>query len=58
MMRSYLYDKTVWHDMGSLWSMFKDIASADSRGAVAPSKLLRRYCQENLKWSTTIQMEM
>ena len=32
MMRSYLYDKTVWHDMGSLWSMFKDIASADSRG--------------------------
>ena len=33
MMRSYLYDKTVWHDMGSLWSMFKDIASIERRGS-------------------------
>lgn len=49
MMRSYLYDKTVWHDMGSLWSMFKDIASADSRGCSCTFEVVEAVLSGKLK---------
>lgn len=54
MMRSYLYDKTVWYDMDSLWSMFKDIASADSRGCSCTLEVVEAVLAGKLKWSTTI----
>lgn len=49
MMRSYLYDKTVWHDMGSLWYMFKDIASADSRGCSCTLEVVEAVLSGKLK---------
>ena len=49
MMRSYLYDKTVWHDMGSLWSMFKDIASIDSRGCNCTLEVVEAVLAGKLK---------
>lgn len=49
MMRSYLYDKTVWHDMGSLWSMFKDIASIESRGCSCTLEVVEAVLSGKLK---------
>lgn len=49
MMRSYLYDKTVWYDMDSLWSMFKDIASADSRGCSCTLEVVEAVLAGKLK---------
>lgn len=49
MMRSYLYDKTVWHDMGSLWSMFKDIASIESRGCSCTLEIVEAVLSGKLK---------
>lgn len=49
MMRSYLYDKTVWHDMGSLWSMFKDIASIESRGCSCTLEVVEAVLAGKLK---------
>ena len=49
MMRSYLYDKTVWHDMGSLWSMFKDIASIGSRGCSCTLEVVEAVLSGKLK---------
>ena len=43
MMRSYLYDKTVWHDMDSLWSMFKDIASAVVEAVLSGKLKIEHY---------------
>ena len=48
-MRSYLYDKTVWHDMGSLWSMFKDIASIESRGCSCTLEVVEAVLAGKLK---------
>lgn len=48
-MRSYLYDKTVWHDMGSLWSMFKDIASIESRGCSCTLEVVEAVLSGKLK---------
>ena len=49
MMRSYLYDKTVWYDMDSLWSMFKDIASVDSRGCSCTLEVVEAVLAGKLK---------
>ena len=49
MMRSYLYDKTVWHDMGSLWSMFKDVASIESRGCSCTLEVVEAVLSGKLK---------
>ena len=48
-MRSYLYDKTVWHDMGSLWSMFKDIAGIEIRGCSCTLEVVEAVLAGKLK---------
>jgi hypothetical protein len=49
LLRTYSFNEIDYIDSGSLWSMFKDIASADSRGCSCTLEVVEAVLSGKLK---------